>query len=445
MDPFASALEQAAAVRRAEVASRELVDLYLARIERINPELNHYVLITPDLAHEMADAIAGEDRLAGAPCSIKDLISVAGYPTTLGSKAFEGLMLPFDGFAVSQLKRAGTPILGKTNTSEFGTRPVVEHGLFPPARNPWNPEHTTGGSSGGAAGAVAAGLCAFAQGSDGGGSVRIPASCCGVVGFKPTRGAISPGPMFGERWAGLSTDGAIARSVDDAWAAVRAMIGHLPGDPFWSEPDPEARQSPLRIGFDAAAGKLDPEVKAAVLDAGRECERLGHHVEAAGPDTAPFREPMLVVVAAGVTSLPIPDPDELSDPLNRRTVTEGAALSAADYLRAVDAIRIHSRQVVAFWGAHDVLLTPTLTKPAPRLNTLGVDLSVAHDEYLDWLTYTYPYNCTGQPAISLPLATHSSGLPIGVQLVGPPRGERTLVELARQLFAGKAARPPGTD
>jgi amidase/aspartyl-tRNA(Asn)/glutamyl-tRNA(Gln) amidotransferase subunit A len=154
---------------------------------------------------------------------------------------------------------------------------------------------------------------------------------------------------------------------------------------------------------------------------------------------------MLVIVAAGVSSLPIPDVEQLSDPLNQRTVREGRELSAADYLHAVEAIRMTSRQVVAFWDDHDVLLTPTLTKPAPTLGTLGADVTTAHDEYLDWLTFTYPYNCTGQPALTLPLATHSSGLPIGVQLVGPPRGERTLVELARQLFPGKAAKPPSLD
>ena len=432
MDPFASALEQAAALRRGDYSSEELTRAYLERIERLNPELNHYVLVTADLALQMArDGHRGE--LGGVPVSIKDLVSLAGYPTTFGSRALAGLELPYDSYVVSRLKDAGCPVLGKTNTSEFGTRPVTEHGLFGPARNPWNREHTTGGSSGGAAGAVAAGLCAFAQGSDGGGSVRIPASCCGVVGLKPTRGVISTGPVFGEGWAGLATDGVLARTVADVAAGLDAVAGHLPGDPFWAEPDPQSRAFPLRVGFvTSAAAAVDAEVAAAVSNVARAISDLGHHVDEGGPETAPFREPMLVIVSAGMASLPLP-PDADLDPLNRLSIATGNQLTAADYLRALGAIREQSRRVVAFWDDHDLLVTPTLTRPAPRLGTLGAKLETAHEEYLDWLSFTYPYNCTGQPALSLPLAMSSQGLPIGVQLVGPPRGEKTILGLAVQL------------
>jgi len=432
MDPFASALEQAAALRRGDYSSEELTRAYLERIERLNPELNHYVLVTADLALQMArDGHRGE--LGGVPVSIKDLVSLAGYPTTFGSRALAGLELPYDSYVVSRLKDAGCPVLGKTNTSEFGTRPVTEHGLFGPARNPWNREHTTGGSSGGAAGAVAAGLCAFAQGSDGGGSVRIPASCCGVVGLKPTRGVISTGPVFGEGWAGLATDGVLARTVADVAAGLDAVAGHLPGDPFWAEPDPQSRAFPLRVGFvTSAAAAVDAEVAAAVSNVARAISDLGHQVDEGGPDTAPFREPMLVIVSAGMASLPLP-PDADLDPLNRLSIATGNQLTAADYLRALGAIREQSRRVVAFWDDHDLLVTPTLTRPAPRLGTLGAKLETAHEEYLDWLSFTYPYNCTGQPALSLPLAMSSQGLPIGVQLVGPPRGEKTILGLAVQL------------
>ncbi len=434
MDAFASALEHAAAIRRGDYSSVELTRLYLERIERLNPDLNHYVLVTGELALAMAAAGAA-GPLGGVPVSIKELVSLAGYPTTFGSRALAGFELPFESYVVTRLKEAGCPILGKTNTSEFGTRPVTEHGLFGPARNPWNREHTTGGSSGGAAGAVAAGLCAFAQGSDGGGSVRIPASCCGVVGLKPTRGVVSPGPVFGEGWAGLATDGVIARTVADADAALTAVAGHLPGDPYWAEPDPEARKGPLRIAFTTAAGAaVDPEVAAVTEGAAEAVAALGHRVEKGGPDTSGFREQMLVVVAAGMASLPLPPGADL-DPLNILSIASGQQLSAADYVRAVGAIREESRRVVAFWDDHDVLVTPTLTKPAPRLGTLGVTLETAHEEYLDWLSFTYPYNCTGQPAISLPLGMGRNGLPIGVQLVGPPRGERTILALAAQLEA----------
>ena len=431
MDAFASALDHAAAIRRGDYTSEELTRLYLERIERLNPELNHYVLVTAELALEMSRT-REDSGLSGVPVSIKDLVSLAGYPTTFGSRALRDFQLPFDDYVVSRLKEGGCPILGKTNTSEFGTRPVTEYGLFGPARNPWNREHTTGGSSGGAAGSVAAGLAAFAQGSDGGGSVRIPASCCGVVGLKPTRGVISPGPLFGEGWAGLSTNGVIARTVRDAAAALAVVGGHLSGDPYWADPDPDPRPRPLRVGFTVDAAGVDPEVAAAVRQVAETVAALGHRVDEGGPTTEPFRDGMLAIVSAGMASLPLP-PDADLDPLNKLSIAAGNNLTAADYLRALGAIRQHSRQVVAFWDDHDLLLTPTLTKPAPKIGTLGATLETAHDEYLDWLSFTYPYNCTGQPAISLPLAMHSSGLPIGVQLVGPPRGERTILELAMEL------------
>jgi amidase len=449
MDPFASALDHAAALRRGDYSSGELTGAYLERIERLNPGLNHYVLVTADLAQQMAREIDKRgfgNALAGVPASIKDLASLAGHPTTFGSRALAGLVLPYDSYVVSRLKQSGCPILGKTNTSEFGTRPVTEYGLFGPARNPWDRERTTGGSSGGAAGSVAAGLCAFAQGSDGGGSVRIPASCCGVVGLKPTRGVISSGPVFGEGWAGLATDGVLARSVADVSAALDAVAGHLPGDPFWAEPDSTSRARPLRVAFTtSAAAAVDPEVSAAVKAAAKAIAELGQEVVEGGPETAPFREPMLAIVSAGLASLPLP-PDADLDPLNRHSIQAGNQLSAGDYLHAVGAIREQSRRVVSFWDDHDLLVTPTLTATAPRIGTLGVRLESAHEEYLDWLSFTYPYNCTGQPAISLPLAVSSAGLPIGVQLVGPPRGERTILGLAAELESAmpwKDRRPPG--
>jgi Asp-tRNA(Asn)/Glu-tRNA(Gln) amidotransferase A subunit family amidase len=445
MDAFASALEHAAAIGRGDYSSEELTRLYLERIERFNPELNHYVLVTAELALEMA-AAPPSGPLAGVPVSIKELVSLAGFPTTFGSRALAGFELPFDTYVVSRLKEAGCPILGKTNTSEFGTRPVTEYGLFGPARNPWNRGHTTGGSSGGAAGAVAAGLCGFAQGSDGGGSVRIPASCCGVVGLKPTRGVISSGPVFGEGWAGLSTDGVIARTVSDAGAALDAVAGHLLGDPYWADPDPASRKHPLRVAFTTEASfGVNPEVEAAIRLAAEAAAAAGHEVVEGGPDTSPFRELMLVIVAAGMASLPLPEGADL-DPLNSLSIAAGNKLTAADYVRAVGAIREQSRRVVAFWDEHDVLITPTLTRVAPPIGTLGAVVETAHEEYLDWLSFTYPYNCTGQPAVSLPLAMSTSGLPIGVQLVGAPRGERTILGLASQLEAAlpwRDRRPPG--
>ena len=441
MDLFAPALDIAAALRRREFSSVEITRAFLERIEKLNPRLNAYVLLTPELALSQAEEADSRNggALRGVPVSIKELVSLRGYPTTLGSRAFEHLELPADSFPVGRLKDACCPILGKTNTSEFGTRPTTEAGLFGATHNPWNLDHSPGGSSGGAAAAVAAGLCGFAHGSDGGGSVRIPSSCCGTVGLKPSRGRVSPGPMFGEGWAGLSTDGVIARSVADAAAGLDAIAGHLPGDTYWAEVEGKfvdasrPADKKLRIGFTTTAdAKVDAEVADLVRATAKELDGLGHHVSEGGPDTNPFRGPFQLVVTSGVASIPVPD-ESLLEPVNQGSRAFGNRLSGPDYVRAVDAIRIHARAVVSFWDDHDVLITPTLPRPAPRLGTLGANLDTAGDEFMDFVAFTYPYNCTGQPAISLPLGMNTSGLPIGVQLVGPPRGEAVILGLAAQL------------
>ncbi|HXM54488.1 MAG TPA: amidase [Candidatus Dormibacteraeota bacterium] len=437
MDPFASALEQAAAVRRREVSARELVDAYLERIERLNPRLNAYWLTTPELAREQADHVGTDGPLAGAPTSVKDLVAMAGYPLTFGSRAFEDQVASVDAFLVTRMKAAGAPILGRTTTPEFGSRPVTEFGLHGTTRNPWNLDRTPGGSSGGAGAALAAGLCAWAHGTDGGGSVRIPASCCGLVGLKPSRGRISPGPLVGEGWAGLSTQGVLARTVDDAAAGLDTLAGHLPGDPYWSEPEGSYlrdRPAPgrLRIGFQATADcEIHAEIQELVRRTARTLEELGHHVEEAGPDTGPLRPAMRTVVTAGTASYPVADPSVL-DPLNAAMKEAARHLTAADYVTAVNTIRNHSRVVVAFWDEHDLLLTPTLTQPPYPIGAFagaGAEMT----QTLEWITFTSPYNCTGQPAITLPLGTSADGLPLGVQLVGAPRGEMLMLAVAAQL------------
>ncbi len=450
MDPFASALDQAAAVRRRDVSARELVERYLERIERLNPALNAFYLTTPELALAQAES-AGDGPLAGAPTSVKDLAAMAGHPLTFGSRAFEDQVAPVDAFVVGRIRAAGCPILGRTTTPEFGSRPVTEFGLHGTARNPWDRERTPGGSSGGAAAALAAGLCSWSHGTDGGGSVRIPASCCGLVGLKPSRGRISPGPLVGEGWAGLSTNGVLTRSVDDAAAALDALAGHLPGDPYWAEPegsylrDRRPAQRRLRIGFQAtAASGVHPELQELVRRVAGEVERLGHDVEEAGPDTSPFPDAMRVIVAAGTASYPVRD-TSLLDPLNARLIEDSRRYTAADYVRAVNTIRNHSRAVVSFWDDHDVLLTPTLTQPPHPIGAFA-DPETAMSQTLDWVRFTLPYNCTGQPAISLPLGTSADGLPLGVQLVGPPRGEMLLLEVAAGLedaMPWADRRPPG--
>src|SRR3989442_5119960 len=313
--------------------------------------------------------------------------------------------------------------------------------MSPPARNPLDKTRTAGGSSGGAAAAVAAGLCALSHGGDGGGSIRIPAACCGGVGLKPSRGRISSGPLLGEDGPGLATSGVIARTVADAALGLDAMSGHLPGDPYWAEiaqpflPAAERKPATLRVGWTIdAPAPVDPEVAAAVESVAAELARLGHRGTRVRPDLGQFRSLIQVLAVTAVGTLPITNP-ELLDPLNRRMLEVAPMSPAVDYLKALLELHQQARRLIATWDQIDVLLTPTLTYPAPKIGALGQNVDTASDEFLDWLSFTHPFNCTGQPAISVPLATSTSGLPIGIQLVGRPRDEYSILSLGAQLEA----------
>ena len=443
------ALEQARAIANKEIKSRELVDLYYERIARIDRDLDSYVLLTRELAISQADAcerrlMAGGPLglLEGVPVSIKETASLLGYRASLASRAFENSTASFDGFAIHRLKQEGAVILGKTNAPEFGSRPTTEGPMFPPARNPVDRERTAGGSTGGGAAALAAGLCALSHGGDGGGSIRIPASCCGVVGLKPSRGRISSGPLLGEDWAGLTTTGVLARTVTDAALGLDAMAGHLPGDPYWADVSESflaaaQRKAPtLRIGWTVdAPAPVDSEVVAAVERVALGLESLGHQVTRVSPNLGQFREIIQLLAVTAIGTLPITRP-ELLDPLNRLMFEAAPKAGAVDYLRTLTELHTRSRLLVAAWDGMDVLLTPTLTYPAPKLGTLGQNPETAGEEFRDWLSFTYPFNCTGQPAISLPMATTADGLPIGIQLVGRPHDEATILSLAAQLESG---------
>jgi len=443
-----SAVDQARAVAARQVKPSELIALYYERIGRIDPGLNAYVLLTRELAESQAAAaekrVARGERLGlldGVPVSIKETAALAGYRNSLGSRVFEKSIAQVDSFAIGRLKDEGAVILGKTNAPEFGTRPITEGPMFPPARNPVDTTRTAGGSSGGAAAAVAAGLCALSHGGDGGGSIRIPASCCGVVGLKPSRGRISSGPLLGEDWAGLATSGVIARTVADAALGLDAMSGHLPGDPYWAEitqpffPAAERKPSTLRVGWTIdAPSAIDPEVAAAVESVATGLARLGHRVTRVRPDLGQFRPLIQILAVTAVGVLPIAKP-ELLDPLNRRMLEAAPMSTAVDYLKALLELHQQARRLITTWDQIDVLLTPTLTRPAPKIGALGQNVDTASDEFLDWLSFTHPFNCTGQPAISLPLATSKDGLPIGIQLVGRPRDEYNILSLGAQLEA----------
>jgi amidase len=451
---FASALDQSRAIAARAIRPMELLALYYDRIARLDSELNSYVLLTRELAEIQAAAseqriLAGRQLglLDGVPISIKETAALAGHRNSLASRVFETAIAPVDGYAIGRLKAEGAVMLGKTNAPEFGTRPVTEGPMFPPAKNPVDPTRTAGGSSGGAAAALAAGLCALSHGGDGGGSIRIPASCCGVVGLKPSRGRISSGPLLGEDWAGLATTGVIARTVADAALGLDAMAGHLAGDPYWAEITelfvPAAQRNPetLTIGWTVdAPAAVDPEVASAVESIAGELGRLGHRVRRVRPDLSQFRPLIQVLAVTSVGTLPIDRPD-LLDPLNRLMFEVAPSTTAVEYLKTLTQLHRHARELIATWADIDVLLTPTLTRPAPKLGTLGKNVETASDEFLDWLSFTHPFNCTGQPAISLPLAQTKSGLPIGVQLVGRPRDEYSILSLGAELEATVGFQP----
>ncbi|HET7743717.1 MAG TPA: amidase [Gaiellaceae bacterium] len=453
--PFASALEQARLVRNGEVSSTELVELSLERIERIDSELNAFVTVCAEEAIAEARAIDERARpdeapFRGVPIAVKDLAATAGIRTTYSSRAFADFVPDFDTAVVRRLREAGFVIVGKTNTPEFGTTAFTESELNGATRNPWSPERTPGGSSGGAAAALAAGLVPIAHGSDGGGSIRIPASCCGLVGLKPSRGRVSAAPFMS--FEGLSTSAPLARSVADAAALLDVMTGYEPGDPWWAPPPErpflaEALVPPGRLRIAATSTPpmdvpVDRECVSALTSASALLSDLGHDVVERTP---PWREPDIALTFIGVWQVgpalhPVEDLSLLT-PLNRELIEAAHATSSADYARAVVRLQLFARRVVAFWEEVDVVLTPTLALPPVPIGWQERGVEGAVEQLLrnvEFTPFTAVANVTGLPAISLPLHWTEDGLPIGVQAIGPPGGDALLVRLAAQI---EEARP----
>jgi len=449
---FLSAVEQARIVRTRDVSSAELVQLYLERIARLDPDLNAFVTVCGEDALERAaeiDGSTGDEPFRGVPIAIKDLTPTAGIRTTFSSNAYADFVPDYDTAVVRRIREAGFVIVGKTNTPEFGTMAFTESDLNGATRNPWNPGRTPGGSSGGAAAALAAGLIPIAHGTDGGGSVRIPASCCGVFGLKPSRGRVSSAP-FGSL-EGLSTAGPLSRTVEDAAHLLDVLAGYEPGDPWWAPPPErpfaDAAAAPpgtLRVAVTSTPPIETPvasECVAALHSAAALLSGLGHEVVEATP---PWSDPDLFhtfieVWQAGVALHPIEDLSVMT-PLNRGLVESARASSAVDYVRAVAKLQMISRRTVAFWEEIDVVLTPTLAMPPVAI---GWQESVegAIDQLLrntEFTPFTAIANLTGLPAMSLPLHWSDDGLPIGVQAIGPPAGDALLLSLAAQV---EAARP----
>ncbi|ALF53504.1 amidase [Nostoc piscinale CENA21] len=447
---FTPAVELARLIRHREVSPLELVEIYLQRIERLNPQLGSYFTVTAELA--IADAQAKTEMLAtaaelppffGVPISIKDLNTVAGVPCTYGNPALLNNIPNYDDGVVTRIKQAGFIILGKTATSEIGSFPYTEPTGFPPSRNPWNLEYTSGGSSGGAAAAVAAGLCAIAQGSDGGGSIRGPAACCGLVGIKPSRGRVTKAPV-GDRLGGIAVNGPIARTVADAAAMLDAISGYFTGDPYWL-PDPEpsflastqAKVSGLRIAFSTQIlplGTADANCQQGVWQTVQLLEQLGNTVTEACPDFSGLVEPFQMVWQAGVAASGLPV--EALQPVNRWLLARTG--SVAEYLRALSQLQIVSRQIVAFFENFDVLVLPVYLHSPIRVGEwAALSPEETFQNIMRWVAPCPPANATGQPAIALPVGFDSHGLPMSVQLVGKPAAEATLISLAAQIEAAK--------
>jgi amidase len=458
-----TALEQGALIRSGETNAVELTDHYLARIERADHEHGDFVagafaFLDPDRARARAREVAavgpvgdGASPLAGTPTAIKDLNLTAGVPTAFGSPAFADHVPQVSDAVTLAMEAAGLVSLGKTSTPEFGSPCYTEPEGRPPAVTPWDTTRMAGGSSGGAAAAVAAGLVPVAQGSDGGGSIRIPASCCGLVGLKPTRGRISGFPMYGDP-IGLGTSGSIARTVGDAAALLDVLAGRRASDPFWA-PDPSGtfleatRREPgrLRIARFVQPVITDVEVSAESRQAYDEASRLladlGHVIEDVPVPLPPeavatFETCWSVLTALSVTPLP-PEKRAVLRPLTRWLGERGEAVSGPEFGLAIGRLREYAAGALIRLAPYDAVLTPTLATPPLPVGAIRNDADPAADfeaqkRFTPW---TSAWNATGMPAISLPLHWTSDGLPVGVMLAARPAEEVPLLSLAAQIEA----------
>ncbi len=463
-DDFATldALAQAALVRRGAASPRELVDAAIARLERHNPELN--AVIHPALERARAAAAASDlpdGPFRGVPFLMKDIGGAeAGAPYCCGMRWLRdaGWTEREDSYLTRRFKAAGLVSLGRTNTPELALLPTTEPEAFGATRNPWNQAHSAGGSSGGAAAAVAAGIVPAAHASDGGGSIRGPASMCGLVGLKPTRGRNSFGPALGERWSGFSAEFVVTRSVRDTAALLDVTAGPMPGDPYVAPPPPRPfatalaeRPGALRVGILSGAPRAvetHPECLAAVARAARLLADLGHHVEDSHPAALDEPEHVLtyVTIVSANTARAVESwgqklgrlaSESDLEPLTWALAERGRAASATELLATIEAVHGFGRRLASWWSdGFDLLVTPTQAAPPPELGYLR---STSEEPLLAFLrsapygACTLPFNMSGQPAISLPLHWTADGLPIGVQLVAAYGREDLLLGVAAQL------------
>jgi amidase len=471
-------------LKRREVTPLECAEAAIERVERLNPTLNAVVHPLYERARERARSpFALSGPLGGVPMLLKDLLSpLAGVPFTSGSRFFQGVVPDHDAELVRRYERAGLNIVGKTSTPEFGIMPVTEPVLFGPVRNPWDLERTPGGSSGGAAAAVATGIVPVAHGGDGGGSLRIPGSCCGLFALKPTRGRNPSGPDESEHWLGLAIEHVLTRSVRDSALVLDLTQGPEPTSPYYAPPmvrpfldelgTPSGR---LRIAFTDRPhlpGVVHPDCRAALLDTVALCESMGHEVVEASPDIdiEPFARAFFTVICGSIAA----GIDHAEAELGRRPARNelevatwlagmlGAELSAGDAIGSLQTLQYYARRVHRFFENYDLLLTPTLGSPPLRIGALeptGAE-ALAHrtianlklgavlrlkrviqatvNRAFGFVPFTPIANVTGQPSMSVPLYWNQAGLPVGTMFTARFGAEATLFRLAREL---EIARP----
>jgi len=458
------ATSQAEAVRSGEVKPIELVEAAIARSERINPTLNAVIHEHFERARDEAQGELPDGPFRGVPFLLKDLAGGhrAGDPIHWGTRFLKeaGHHAATTSNIVGRFAEAGLVVIGRTNVPELGAWSVTEPDAYGATTNPWNPDYSAGGSSGGAAAATAAGIVPFAHASDGGGSIRNPASQCGLVGLKPSRGRISLGPETAEPWAGMTFEFAVTRSVRDAATLLDCVHGPMSGDPYVATPPTRrytdevgADPGALRIGFverqpDGTA--LHPECDAAVRGAVHRLEALGHHVEPRHP-SALFGDLLMPAAFHVIASSQARDVERFGELLGRPlgpddldvdnwAVAEiGRSVTVTQYLAALESFNRFRREMAGWWAeGWDVLVTPTITRLPPRVGEIVPSADAPMDAFARsgaLLPFCVPFNVTGQPALSLPLHMSGDGLPVGVQFVAAAGREDLLLRLAAQLEA----------